>query len=122
MTKITKRYTDEELQEFKVVLLKKLDEAQQELNYAKEQIKQLNDKAERQKPGNFDDGAGSNEREDLNQMAARQVKFIHNLELALIRIENKTYGVCRKTQNLISKQRLMLVPHATLSVAAKQTR
>ncbi len=122
MTKVTKRYSDKELQEFKEVITAKIEEAQHELNYAREQIQQLNEKAERQKPGNFDDGAGSNEREDLNQMAARQVKFIHNLELALIRIENKTYGVCRQTQNLISKQRLMLVPHATLSVAAKQHR
>ena len=67
----------------------------------------------------LDDGASTFEKENLNQLAARQKKFIDNLEAALIRIENKTYGVCRVTGKLINKKRLELVPHATLSIEAK---
>jgi RNA polymerase-binding transcription factor DksA len=67
----------------------------------------------------MEDGGHTNEKEHLSNMANRQIKFIQNLENALIRIENKTYGICRKTGNLIEKKRLMAVPHATLSMEAK---
>ncbi len=111
------RYSDKELEEFKILIHKKMDEAKKELEYYQEQIKHESNDS---KFGGLEDGALTLERESLNQMASRQIKFIQHLENALIRIENKTYGICRETGELISKERLNAVPHATLSIGAKK--
>ena len=115
------RYTDEELGEFKALIDKKLRKAQEQLDFY---LQQISDQAENQdsKIKGLDDGIGTAENERLINMAARQKKHIQHLENALIRIENKVYGICRETGNLISKERLKAVPHATLSIQAKQNR
>ena len=115
------RYTDEELEEFRVLIEKKLEKAQQELDYY---LNQLSDMADNQdsKIKGLDDGIGTAESERLSSMAARQQKLIKHLKNALIRIQNKVYGVCRVTGKLIPKERLRAVPHATLSIEAKQNR
>ena len=79
------------------------------------------DNDDEQKYSGLDDGTGTVEKEYLSNMGGRQIKFIQNLENALIRIENKTYGICRKTGLLIDKKRLIAVPHATLSMEAKMS-
>jgi len=119
------RYSDQELQEFKELILKKLDSAREEFKYLQEQISRTGEYSAADTASKnviFEDGADNLEREQINQMAARQRKFIDNLEKALARIENKTYGICRETGKLISKQRLKAVPHATLSIEAKKER
>lgn len=115
------RYSDEELNEFKELIDKKLNRAKDQLNFY---LSQLNESADNEdgKIRGLDDGIGTIENEQLNTMAARQVKLIQHLENALIRIQNKVYGVCRVTGKLISKQRLKAVPHATLSIEAKTKR
>ena len=115
------RYSDPELIEFKNLIEKKLTLAKGQLN---SYINQLNEQAENNESRirGLDDGVGTAEKERLNGMAARQRKHIEHLENALIRIENKVYGVCRVTGKLISKERLRAVPHATLSIEAKQNR
>ena len=116
------RYSDEELQEFRELILKKLENSRNELKYLQEQISRKNDLGSDDSDLGFkglEDGTGTVEREYLNQMASRQIKYISDLERALIRIENKTYGICRETGRLISKERLRAVPHATLSIEAK---
>ena len=115
-------YTDRELNAFKDIILKKLDEAKKELRYLQEQISHSGDNGTDDTDSKFkgvEDGAGSSEREYMSQMASRQITFIQHLENALVRIENKSYGICRETGKLISKQRLKAVPHATLSIEAK---
>ncbi len=115
-------YTDRELNIFKDLILKKLDEAKKELKYLQEQISHSGDNGTDDTVSKFkgvEDGAGSSEREYMSQMASRQITFIQHLENALVRIENKSYGICRETGKLISKQRLKAVPHATLSIEAK---
>jgi len=117
------RYTDKELEDFKKIILEKLEAAKKEYQYLQEQINRKNDPGTDDTENRFvsmEDSSASMEREHLNQMAARQQKFIGNLENALMRIENKTYGICRETGNLISKERLKAVPHATLSIDAKK--
>ena len=116
-----KRYSDEELEEFKVIITEKLEKAEEELVFYK---KQLSDRADGDdaKLKGLDDGNVSAEVERTTQMAARQGKLIKHLQNALIRVENKVYGVCRETGNLISKDRLRAVPHATLSIDAKKGR
>jgi len=119
------RYSDKELQEFKKLILKKLESAREEFKYLQEQISRTGDYSAADAASKnviFEDGTDTQEREQINQMAARQRKFIDNLEKALVRIENKTYGICRETGNLISKKRLKAVPHATLSIEAKKER
>ena len=116
------RYSDSDLAEFKEIILKKLDSAKQELNYLMGQIKSENENGTDDTASAYlaiDDGAASQQKENVSQLAARQQKFIDNLEAALIRIENKTYGICRVTGALISKERLKAVPHTTQSIAAK---
>ena len=115
------RYTDEELQEFKVIINEKLAKAKQELALYKNQ---LSDRADNQdsKLKGLDDGIGTAETERLSTLAARQEKYIKHLENALIRIQNKVYGICRVTGKLIPKERLRVVPHATLSIEAKMSR
>lgn len=114
------RYSDEELQEFKELIDKKLEKAYRELEFMREQILELNENTSDHQGGNwFDDSSLHLELEMLNNSVMRQQQFVRNLENALIRIQNKTYGICTVTGELIEKKRLMLVPHATKSVAAK---
>ena len=115
------RYSDEELEEFRVLIQNKLDKANQQLAFYTEQLSDMADSADAKIKG-LDDGIGTAENERLSNMAARQRKHIQHLENALIRIQNKVYGVCRVTGQLISKERLKAVPHATLSIEAKQNR
>jgi RNA polymerase-binding transcription factor DksA len=116
------RYSDADLQEFKDLILKKLESAKKELVYLQGLITRKDEAGTddtENKYMSMEDGSGSQEREQLNQMASRQIQFIDHLEKALVRIENKTYGICRVTGKLIDKARLRAVPHATLSIEAK---
>lgn len=118
------RYSDEELAEFKAIIEDKLAQAKSEYNTLREVILHngTND-IEDTSPSfkTVEDGVANQlSKEEASQMAQRQYKFIQNLEAALARIENKTYGVCRETGQLIPKERLRLVPHATLTVEAKE--
>jgi len=115
------RYSDSELQEFKDIILKKLDAAKKELTYLQGLITRRDESGDLDE-GRYmtmEDGSVSMEREQLSQLASRQITFIDHLEKALVRVENKTYGICRVTGNLIDKARLRAVPHATLSMEAK---
>ena len=118
-TQIRTRYSDMELAEFRDIISHKLEQAQQQLRFYMRQMAELADN-EDAKIKNLDDAVGSTEREYLNSLAVRQRSHIQHLENALLRIENKVYGICRATGKLISKERLMAVPHATLSMDAKQ--
>lgn len=116
------RYSDAELQEFKELILDKLSAAKAELLILTNTLSNPNGNGTDDTAGTFkvlEDGSATLEKENINQLAARQKKFIDNLENALIRIENKTYGICRETGKLIQKERLRAVPHATLSMEAK---
>jgi len=119
----TMRYSDSELGEFRELINRKLDAAKKELAYLqglitrKDEMGGDNDDARYM---TMEDGSMSMEREQLSQMASRQITFIDHLEKAIMRIENKTYGICRVTGKLIDKARLRAVPHATLSIEAKQ--
>lgn len=116
------RYSDADLQEFKQIILAKLEVAKDEFSKMQKSLQNPNENGDENTSNQYltlDDGASTFEKENLNQLAARQKKFIDNLEAALIRIENKTYGVCRVTGKLIQKERLKAVPHATLSMEAK---
>ncbi len=115
------RYSDKELLEFKKLIEGKLKESQKDLTYLQEQIKKLADVPE-SRGSSPEDGSNTQDKEYLNKMAARQVQYIKHLDNALIRIENKVYGICRVTKKLIQKERLMIVPHATLSIEAKNAR
>lgn len=117
------RYSDSDLQEFKEIILKKLDAAKKELTYLQGLITRRDEDGDMDE-GRYmtmEDGSVSMEREQLSQFASRQIQFIDHLEKALMRVENKTYGICRSTGNLIDKARLRAVPHATLSMEAKIT-
>lgn len=116
------RYSDEELQEFKGIIMKKLEEAKAGLKilteaYTTQNANDTNDTSPSFKI--LEEGSQVLSKEENSQLAARQQKFIRDLENALIRIENKSYGICRATGKLISKERLRSVPHATLSIEAK---
>ncbi len=116
------RYGDAELMEFKELILRKLEAAKKELNYLQGLITRKDDMGGDESENRYmtmEDGSISMEREQLAQMASRQIQYIDHLEKALMRIENKTYGVCRVTGQLIDKARLRAVPHATLSIEAK---
>lgn len=116
------RYSDADLQEFRDLIAKKLEAAKKELVYLQGLITRKDEAGTddtENKYMSMEDGSGSQEREQLNQMASRQIQFIDHLEKAMIRIENKTYGICRMTGKLIDKARLRAVPHATLSIEAK---
>lgn len=111
------RYSDEELQEFKNLILEKIEVAK--TNY--DQLMQRIQTDESRNSFNMlEEGAATMEQEEASQRAARQLDFIKKLQAALVRIENKTYGVCRVTGKLIPKGRLLAVPHATLSVEGKE--
>ena len=119
------RYSDAELQEFKELILQKLEQAKLDYEELRAAITHSSSNGVEDTSPTFkvlEEGASSLSKEESGQLAQRQYKFIQNLEAALVRIENKTYGICRETGKLIPKERLMLVPHATLSVEAKNKR
>lgn len=116
------RYSDEELQEFKEIILKKLAKARDDYDQLRAAVTHsMSNDIEDTSPTFkvLEEGASALSKEESGQLAQRQMKFIQSLEAALARIENKTYGICRQTGKLIPKERLKLVPHATLSVEAK---
>lgn len=117
------RYSDEELQEFKELILKKLEKAQRDYELLKANVMNSdgNDTADTSPTFKvLEEGASTLSKEEAGQLAQRQMKFIQHLQGALVRIENKTYGICRQTGKLIPRERLLAVPHATLSVEAKE--
>ena len=119
----TNRYSDNDLKEFKSIIDSKLKEAKEDLVLLKGSLSHKDDHGTDDTGRSFnmmEDGSETLMREEMAQLAARQEKFIKNLENALIRISNKTYSVCRVTGKLINKDRLKLVPHATLSIEAKK--
>lgn len=116
------RYSDEELEEFRQIILAKLDKARKDLKMLTEAFANSNEHDISDTSPTFkvlEEGYQVNSKEENSKLAARQDKFITALENALIRIENKSYGICRVTGKLISKERLRIVPHATLSIEAK---
>ncbi len=117
-----KKYTDKELERFKKLISKKIDQAKQDLDILKSAYMNDSDNGTDDTSPTFkafEEGSETMSKEANTQLALRQEKFIRDLKNALIRIENKTYGVCRVTGKLIKKKRLMVVPHATLSIEAK---
>lgn len=117
------RYSDAELEEFRELINHKLSEARNDLEGLRGSLSHKDDHGTEDTSPSFkmmEDGSETLSREEMSQLAIRQEKFITHLENALTRISNKTYGVCRVTGKLIQKERLRAVPHATLSIAAKQ--
>lgn len=122
MEKDKTRYSDEELQEFQEIIEQKLEEAKEDLTILQSALSYKDDNGTDDTGRSFnmmEDGSDTLSREEQAQLALRQEKFIESLKNALIRIQNKTYGICRVTGKLINKERLKLVPHATLSIEAK---
>jgi RNA polymerase-binding transcription factor DksA len=120
----SQRYSDGELNEFRELIQRKLEAAKKELSYLHGLITRKDELGGDEGDNRYmtmEDGSLSMEREQLSQMASRQVTFIDHLEKAIMRIENKTYGICRVTGKLIDKARLRAVPHATLSIEAKMS-
>ena len=116
------RYSDKELEEFRDIIIKKLEEARKELTTLQAQLTAANDHGTDDTASTFkmlEDGSDSLAKEEAGQLASRQKKFIEQLENAMVRIENKTYGICRVTGKLIPKERLRAVPHTTQSIEAK---
>ncbi|RFZ91944.1 TraR/DksA family transcriptional regulator [Mucilaginibacter conchicola] len=116
------RYSDAELKEFKELIQDKLRSSREELNALASSLSSPNANGTDDTAGTYktlEDGSATLEKEQINQLAARQKKFIEQLEAALVRIENKTYGICRETGKLIPKERLRAVPHTTLTMEAK---
>ena len=114
------RYSDAELQEFKDLILDKLAQAQRDYDLLRSNITNMNDTADTSPTFKvLEEGANTLSKESATQLANRQLLFINKLKAALVRIENKTYGICRETGKLIPKERLRAVPHATLSIDAK---
>lgn len=117
------RYSEDELKEFQVLINRKLEKAREEYKILKETLNRNNDEGTDATSGGntkvLEDGAETAEKENLSQLAARQQKYITNLENALVRIKNGTYGICSVTGKLISKERLIAVPHTTQSIEAK---
>jgi DnaK suppressor protein len=117
------RYSDADLEEFRQVINEKLEKARQDYEHYLEAVKNPNEHGvEEHNPSNkmFEETNAASDKEYMSQLAERQRQFIQNLEDALVRIENKTYGICRVTGELISKERLKAVPHTTISIKAKQ--
>jgi len=117
------RYSDEELEEFRAIILEKLEKARRDYELLKSAITQSESNDTQDTSPTFkvlEEGAATLSKEESGKLAQRQQKFIQHLQAALVRIENKTYGICRETGKLISKERLRAVPHATLSIDAKQ--
>ena len=116
------RYSDAELQEFKELIQFKLETAKEDYELLKSTITQSESNDTQDTSPTFkvlEEGASTLSKEEAGRLATRQAKFIQHLQGALIRIENKTYGICRETGVLISKERLRAVPHATLCIEAK---
>ena len=116
------KYNDAELQEFKQIIQDKLDKAREDYEILKSAITQSESNDTQDTSPTFkvlEEGAATLSKEEAGRLATRQAKFIQHLQGALVRIENKTYGICRETGKLISKERLRAVPHATLSIEAK---
>jgi RNA polymerase-binding transcription factor DksA len=116
------RYNDSELAEFKEIILKKLEKAKEDYEILKSSITQSDNNDTQDTSPTFkvlEEGAATLSKEEAGKLAQRQLKFIQHLQAALVRIENKTYGICRETGKLIPKERLRAVPHATLSIDAK---
>ncbi len=117
------RYSDEELQEFKAIILEKLERAEKDYQLLKSTISHEDSNDTQDTSPTFkvlEEGANTLSREHNGRMAQRQLKFISHLKAALVRVENKTYGICRQTGKLIQKERLKAVPHATLCIEAKK--
>lgn len=117
------RYTDEDLEFFKELILKKIEKAEHDLKVLKDAISNNSGNGTEDTSPTFkafEEGSETMSKEANAQLAARQEKFIRDLKNALLRIENKTYGICRETGKLIPKERLTLVPHATLCIEAKE--
>lgn len=120
--KVKTRYSDEELVEFRELIMEKLEQAQRDYDLLKSVLSHSDGNDTLDTSPTFkvlEEGAMVLSREETGKLAQRQEKFIQHLKAALIRIENKTYGICRETGQLISKERLRAVPHATLSIDAK---
>lgn len=116
------RYSDEELAEFRAIIMSKLEKARADLKILSEALSNVDEHGTDDTSPTFkvlEEGYQVLSKEENGRLAARQQKFINNLENALIRIENKSYGICRVTGKLIGKERLRIVPHATLSMEAK---
>jgi RNA polymerase-binding transcription factor DksA len=116
------KYSKDELDEFKTIINEKLEKAKEDLTLLVDQLSHKDDHGTDDTSPTFklmDEGSEVLSREEINQLAARQQKFVQSLENALIRIQNGTYGICRVTGKLIAKERLRIVPHATLSIEAK---
>ena len=119
------RYSDKDLAEFKVIILKKLEQAKADYELLRLNITHSDDNDTQDTSPTFkvlEEGAATLTKEETSRLAAHQMKFIRNLEMALIRVENKTYGICKTTGRLIPKERLMRVPHATECIEAKEGR
>ena len=124
MSETKTRYTDEELDEFRQLILEKLEKARDEYEHLRGAITNSDGNDVSDTSPTFkilEEGASTLSKEEAGRLAQRQMKFIQNLQSALIRIENKTYGICRETGKLIPKERLRAVPHATLSIEAKNS-
>lgn len=118
------RYTDQELMEFRQIIMEKLKKAQEDYEMYRNSITQEDGNDTQDTSPTFkvlEEGAATLSKEEAGKLAQRQLKFIQHLQAALIRIENKTYGICRETGKLIAKERLRAVPHATLSIDAKNS-
>lgn len=119
------RYGDADLAEFKQLILKKLEQAKADYELLRANITHSEDNDTQDTSPTFkvlEEGAATLSKEETGRLATHQLKFIRNLEMALIRIENKTYGICKTTGKLIPKERLMRVPHATECIEAKEAR
>ena len=117
------RYTDEELEEFRAIILEKLELAQRDYDNLKGSLSNRDNNTDHDTAPTskiLEEGANTLSKEETMRLAQRQMKFIQSLQAALVRIENKTYGICRETGKLIPAGRLRAVPHATLSIEAKQ--
>ena len=118
------RYSDTDLAEFKELIIKKINKAQADLDLIKSAyMNDLNNGTDDTSPTfkAFEEGSETMSKEANSQLAIRQEKFIRDLKNALFRVENKTYGTCKVTGKLISKERLLIVPHATMSIEAKNS-
>ena len=117
------RYSDSELAEFKEIILQKLAQAKIDYDLLRQDITHSNDTQDTSPTFKvLEEGAATLSKEEVSRLTAHQLKFIRNLEMALVRVENKTYGICKTTGKLIPKERLMRVPHTTECIAAKEAR
>lgn len=125
MAEEKQRYSDAELAEFKALILKKLESARADYELLRATITHTSENGTEDTSPTYkvlEEGAATLSKEENSRLATHQMKFIHNLEMALVRIENKTYGICKTTGKLIPKERLMKVPHATECIEAKEAR